>query len=67
MNSRMRRCDRCARYTLQAECPQCGEPSRNPLPPRFSPEDRYGAYRRKLLMERCGENGKYNQRPDRGA
>ncbi len=57
MGSRMRRCDRCALYTLKLECPQCGGPSRNPLPARYSPEDRYGVYRRKLILERLDENG----------
>ena len=45
----MRKCVRCGAYTLrQDSCPYCGGPLRIPHPPKFSPEDRYGEYRRKL-------------------
>jgi len=48
MRTAMRRCSSCGRYTLKEACPACGAPSSMPLPPRYSPEDRYGSYRRKL-------------------
>jgi H/ACA ribonucleoprotein complex subunit 3 len=35
-------------YTLSGECPVCGETARNSAPAPFSPEDRYGEYRRAL-------------------
>jgi len=44
----MRYCTDCKRYTLSETCPVCGGEVRVPIPPRFSPEDRYGKYRRKL-------------------
>jgi len=44
----MRVCKECRRYTLKAACPDCGIATMIPLPPRYSPEDRFGAYRRKL-------------------
>jgi len=47
MKSLMRYCDRCPRYTFEDTCPACGGKTRMPLPPRFSPDDRYGRYRRK--------------------
>ena len=47
----MRKCPSCGRYTLKDRCPECAEPTISPIPPRFSPEDRYGAYRRQLKKE----------------
>jgi H/ACA ribonucleoprotein complex subunit 3 len=44
----LRRCTSCTRYTLQDQCPACGDATKDPRPPKFSPEDKYGAYRRKL-------------------
>jgi H/ACA ribonucleoprotein complex subunit 3 len=35
------------RYTLQkSTCPLCGGPAKTAHPPKFSPEDRYGKFRR---------------------
>jgi H/ACA ribonucleoprotein complex subunit 3 len=51
MKSLLFRCDHCKRYTLQNVCPHCQQPTLNPAPPRFSPEDRYGKYRRQLRKE----------------
>ncbi|MCC7557004.1 MULTISPECIES: RNA-protein complex protein Nop10 [Methanoculleus] len=46
MSSRIRRCPHDRRYTLSDLCPVCGRPCRPAHPARFSPEDRYGKYRR---------------------
>lgn len=35
-------------YTLSASCPDCGSDAVNSAPAPFSPEDRYGEYRRSL-------------------
>ncbi len=35
-------------YTLQAACPQCSKTAIRPGPARYSPEDPYGEYRRRL-------------------
>src|SRR3989442_14176384 len=48
MRSVMKKCGACGRYPLNDVCPACGHAAGNPMPPRYSPEDRYGAYRRKL-------------------
>lgn len=41
-------------YTLAAACPKCGKATAQAGPAKYSPEDRYGAYRRKLkLMNRA--------------
>jgi len=46
MRGRMRRCGRDGTYTLAERCPVCGNLTASAHPPRFSPEDRYGRYRR---------------------
>ncbi|MEC9335921.1 MAG: RNA-protein complex protein Nop10 [Candidatus Thermoplasmatota archaeon] len=51
MHTLLFRCRDCARYTLQKECPECGTATESPLPPRYSPEDRYGEYRRMLTQK----------------
>lgn len=51
------RCPECDGYTMRPKCPRCAAATRNPLPPKFSPEDPYGEYRRRL--KRLGA-------PDRG-
>jgi H/ACA ribonucleoprotein complex subunit 3 len=44
----MKSCPDCGRYTLQGACPRCGADTQDPQPAKFSPEDKYGSYRRKL-------------------
>lgn len=47
----LRKCVRCGRYTLRRDkCPVCGGPLVVPHPPRFSPEDKYVAYRYKMKV-----------------
>jgi H/ACA ribonucleoprotein complex subunit 3 len=43
---KIRKCDNCGRYTLKDICPKCSKKTKNPHPPKFSPEDKYGKYRR---------------------
>lgn len=49
MTSAIRRCPTCRTYTLKPACPKCGAATLTPHPARYSPEDRYGRYRRALL------------------
>ncbi|MBQ8373770.1 MAG: hypothetical protein IJX35_05635 [Candidatus Methanomethylophilaceae archaeon] len=49
----------CGRYTLRSTCPSCSSQTHCPVPPKYSPEDRMGDYRRKAIIESYGENGKY--------
>ena len=42
-------CRACRRYTLAPACPTCHAPTQTPHPARFSPQDRWGRYRRALL------------------
>ncbi|NHI89047.1 MAG: RNA-protein complex protein Nop10 [Candidatus Thorarchaeota archaeon] len=42
------KCSKCGQYTLeQQRCPTCGGSVFSPKPPRYSPQDKYGKYRRK--------------------
>ena len=38
----------CGTYTYAQACPKCAGRTATPHPPRYSPEDRYGHYRRQL-------------------
>lgn len=48
MKSLLFYCNACDRYTLKPSCSKCGTRTVQSAPPRFSPEDKYGKYRRKL-------------------
>ncbi|NPB02257.1 MAG: RNA-protein complex protein Nop10 [Methanopyri archaeon] len=49
MPKRLRRCKECGEYTLRTDkCPHCGGELEVPHPHRFSPEDPYGEYRRRM-------------------
>ncbi|MFW9799458.1 MAG: RNA-protein complex protein Nop10 [Candidatus Thorarchaeota archaeon] len=46
--TRLFKCKACGHYTLEdRSCPKCGESVVTPHPPKYSPQDRYGEYRRK--------------------
>lgn len=51
MKSEIKKCSKCGRYTLKEFCPVCKVKTIMPIPPRFSPEDPYGKYRRMLRKE----------------
>jgi H/ACA ribonucleoprotein complex subunit 3 len=51
MRSKIKKCRSCDLYTLKENCPICGAPTHQTKPARFSPEDRYGRYRRALRQE----------------
>lgn len=44
----LRYCKKCKEYTLDKICGKCKEKTISKNPPRFSPQDHYGMYRRKL-------------------
>lgn len=48
---RLKKCKSCGKYTLQENCPSCGGKAVSPHPAKFSPEDPYGEYRRRLKRE----------------
>ena len=41
-------CKKCEKYTLDKICKKCKEKTISRNPPKFSPQDHYGKYRRKL-------------------
>jgi len=47
----LRKCGSCKSYSLRETCPKCGGATFMSMPARYSPEDRYGKYRRKLKEE----------------
>ena len=51
----LRFCSKCREYTLEIICNKCKNKSISKYPPRFSPQDRYGEYRRKLKKQNMGE------------
>lgn len=46
---KIKKCNKCKRYTMKDKCPTCGGETINPLPPKFSPIDKFGKWRRKLI------------------
>jgi H/ACA ribonucleoprotein complex subunit 3 len=46
MSGRIRHCSADNLYTLSPTCPKCGRPTAIAHPARFSPDDRFGKYRR---------------------
>jgi len=45
------KCEVCDKYTLKLKCPNCNKKPVSPKPPKFSPEDRWGHYRRLAKKE----------------
>ena len=46
------KCSTCSKYTLSKEiCPECSGKTKSAHPARFSPEDKWGVYRRRLLLQ----------------
>ena len=42
----IRICKDCKTYTMKEICAVCNEKTSSPIPPKYSPEDKYGKYRR---------------------
>ncbi len=51
MKLRLRKCPKCGRYTLKERCPVCGAETVSAHPPRFSPVDPWGEYRRRAKLQ----------------
>ncbi|MFH2028770.1 MAG: RNA-protein complex protein Nop10 [Nanoarchaeota archaeon] len=51
------KCEKCNTYTLKEICPKCGSKSLIVNPPKYSPEDKYGSYRRKVKISVYKEHG----------
>ena len=48
------KCISCGNYTLKNKC-NCDEQALNPKPPKYSPEDKYSSYRRKVKKSQLKE------------
>ena len=46
MTRHILKCKKCNSYTMNDKC-KCGGDAVNPKPPKYSPEDKFGEYRRK--------------------
>jgi len=55
MKGKMLVCGSCRTYTFEPECPSCGARTVKPAPCRYSPQDKYGKYRR--MMKAARDNG----------
>jgi|TARA_B100001971_G_scaffold132295_1_gene122123 H/ACA ribonucleoprotein complex subunit 3 len=51
------KCPKCSCYTLKESCPGCKHKTIMPRPPKFSPEDKYGSYRRKVKTQALKDKG----------
>lgn len=44
------KCTKCAQYTMNEIC-DCGAKAATPKPAKFSPQDAYASYRRKVKLD----------------
>ena len=50
------KCQKCGKYTLSVKC-ECGEKAVENKPPKYSPEDKYSMYRRKVKEKQWKKQG----------
>ncbi len=50
------KCSKCGTYTLKETC-SCGGSAVSPKPQKYSPEDKYGEYRRRAKKEILEKQG----------
>ena len=53
----LRKCFNCNVYTMKEKCPKCNNQANVAAPVKFSPEDKYGVYRRKAKKESLLKEG----------
>lgn len=58
-------CSECSRFTFEQACSSCDQPTLSTKPAKFSPEDKYGRYRRmqKKVLEEKLLNEQKEQEP----
>jgi len=56
MAKHIMKCPVCHTYTMKSVC-TCGEKTIPPKPPKYSPEDKYSDYRRKVKEEKFIQEG----------
>ncbi len=57
MKMKMKKCRSCGEYTIQLTCPYCESKVGEIYPPKYSPEDKYGKYRRLLKKQMMTKKG----------
>jgi len=50
------KCQECGKYTMNVKC-SCGGKAVLVIPAKYSPEDKYGSYRRKVKRKEWEEKG----------
>lgn len=50
-------CPVCKIYTMKESCPECNSKTIDNKPPKYSPEDKYGKYRRETKRKEYEEKG----------
>ena len=50
MKSSIRKCPKCGRYSLEMRCQDCDVDTITSHPAKYSPDDKYGKYRRISIM-----------------
>ncbi|MGC9079401.1 MAG: RNA-protein complex protein Nop10 [Nanopusillaceae archaeon] len=53
----IRKCKNCKTYTFKEICPKCNNKTVRVIPPKFSPDDKWGDYRRKIKRKILYELG----------
>ncbi|MHB1439590.1 MAG: nucleolar RNA-binding Nop10p family protein [Cuniculiplasma sp.] len=57
MKGIIRKCTKCGTYTLENNCPKCGDPTRLAGPMKYSTNDRFQKFRlEEMEEEEDGEN-----------
>ncbi len=56
MKNLLFKCVKCSRYTMDAKCPSCGEPTKMAAPAKYSPDDKYARYRSPLAYQAVTTN-----------
>lgn len=51
------KCLKCNIYTMKEVCQTCKEKTIRPIPPKYSPEDKYGKYRRIVKKQELENTG----------
>lgn len=46
MSSSIFYCEFCNNFTLKKTCPKCNDKTSNPIPAKYSPQDKYAKYRK---------------------
>ena len=57
--SHISKCPSCQNYTLEKICSKCNLETILPKPPKYSPEDKYGSYRRNIKKLELNQKGLY--------